>query len=613
MKKHVRFLASALSLVLALSLCAPALAAEGEEENYLKVDVQDLVDGAMDPSYIDTSLLVDGQAMIEAYRAAHPGELEGLDINDLLAREGYQEPMEAYMEDYGYATQEKAEQSLYLSYIWDQENLAKLHAQADAYREADPESWERFDADAYLAKAWSWTTKEKYMEMYGLYTEEDFADQLYMEYMNNSFSSDWWNQLTPNPVTLWVNGELCATDGDGVLTVVDGTSYVDVETLNAILGTKLEGDKLPVRDAAEAAGWDVVWNENTFEAVLVDRESMMAVLEEKLGGLSLMLDKLRAQVPTEGKSLQTKTEGTLSVTLFHTLDGDRTVNATYQGEALQQGGILNETLTYDATELMGLIPDSAKALLRQELGKADAAGLDELMGKGSISIIQNPEEETMWVNFPALSLLDKTIGEDAWLALDIDELPSSDAPLPEAYYQLLLDMLAETASVEATWNSFTETLELLTPVGEATLTADSLTWTLTTAQANEALSDKLGQEVSAFKELNVTFSATAGGKITLDMALRLDKEGITDFALAQIMENSYSSYTMFSSMLGSLPDGRLTCHLDSDGKTTSETMTLHIVNQCEITLEAAGKITETTELPMTMPPEGAQVIENDPV
>ncbi len=194
MKKHIRFLASALSLALALSLCAPALAAEGQytangesvptipaganPEDYLTLNVQDLLDGAMDPDNIDSSFLVDGQAMIEEYRAAHPGELEALDINDLLKREGYPEPMEAYMEDYGYETEEEAEQALLLGYISNREWLNDIHAQADAYRAANPASWASFDPEAYLSEEWGWYTKEEYMEIYGLYTEEDFADEL---------------------------------------------------------------------------------------------------------------------------------------------------------------------------------------------------------------------------------------------------------------------------------------------------------------------------------------------------------------------------------------------------------------------------------------------------
>ncbi len=515
MKKHIRFLTGALSLVLALSLCAPALAAEGQytvggesvptipagadPEDYWTLDVQDLLDAAMDPSYIDISLTGEEQAAIEEYMDSLSG------------------------------------------------------------------------------------------------------------------SQDWWEQ--PEHVTLYVGGELLATDGDGVLTVVDGVSYVDVATLNAILGTELEGDKLPVRAAADAAGWDVVWNPNTYEAILVDRESVMAALEEKLGGLDLILGKLRELNPPEGKSLRTESEGTLTFTQFNTLDGDATVKAGLQLEALQRDGITNETLSYEAEEVLALIPDSLRAAMEHDLSKADAAHLDELLGKGSISIIQNPEEGTMWVNFPALALLDKTIGEDAWIAQAMEETVSADTSLAEAAYQNLLNQLAEDDFWGAgyVWEDFMEDLDGLKPVGKATLNADGLTWTLDTASANAAAAESMGEGVALFKECEIDFHAAPSGKVSLALAIRLDMDGIAAAGMSQVVGGNSSYAALAYSLMNGMPDFRLTYRMEADGKTTTENMELHVKNQYELALEFTGAVTETADRPLTMPPEGAQIIENDPV
>ena len=106
---------------------------------------------AYEAAWMDWQMQEEARA-VEEYRTAHPGELEGLDLNILLARQGYREPMEAYMSDFGIATEEEAVTRLLADYVSSRRLAQERHALAEEYRAADPEGWEGFDVDAYLAE-----------------------------------------------------------------------------------------------------------------------------------------------------------------------------------------------------------------------------------------------------------------------------------------------------------------------------------------------------------------------------------------------------------------------------------------------------------------------------
>ena len=172
---------------------------------------------------------------IEAYRADHPGELEGLDLAFLLERKGYREPLQAYMDDMGIATEEAARNALLLEYITSRLLTQERHAQAEAYRSSDPASWESFDPDAYLAEKWPWYTKEEFMTstFFGPFdTEEELADYLYIEYMETR--NDPWGLWDRQGLSLVVNGQ---TNYNAIVTEENWVTYTDGATLNAILGT----------------------------------------------------------------------------------------------------------------------------------------------------------------------------------------------------------------------------------------------------------------------------------------------------------------------------------------------------------------------------------------
>ncbi len=120
----------------------------------------------------------------------------------------------------------------------------------------------------------------------------------------------------------------------------------------------------------------------------------------------------------------------------------------------------------------------------------------------------------------------------------------------------------------------------------------------------------MGGDAALFKECEISFSAAPSGRIALDLALRLDMEALAAAGMSQAVDGDSSYAVLAYSLMNILPDFRLTCHAETDGKTTAETMELHIKNQCRIALESAGTVTETDDLPMAQPPEGALILED---
>ena len=67
-------------------------------------------------------------------------------------------------------------EALYETEIW---------AFAQQYKENHPEEWTAFDADAWYEQEWSdfFASKEEYMEYYDLPSEEEFREDLWVEYV----------------------------------------------------------------------------------------------------------------------------------------------------------------------------------------------------------------------------------------------------------------------------------------------------------------------------------------------------------------------------------------------------------------------------------------------
>lgn len=583
----------------------------------------------------------------EEYRAAHPGELEGLDYQWLLERRGYREPMEAYMEDMGFQSQEEARNSLLEFYINSRLEAQERHLLVENYRAADPESWESFDAEAYLAQEWSWYDKDRFMRSRGLLTEEDLREYLYIEMVNDLGLPDW--SRGNGEVSLVVNGWERYDSG---ITAEGGVSYLPVQELNDILGTTLTGEEpVAIRTAAQAAGWDVVWNESSNQVVLLDRERLTRgiVLPERmdvdgeqtdyieydLSGFEGLIRRLFSLAEVkEGQSYRTTGTCELTLTSFNTLDGDESRRVELTTDVLVRDDVVDVTLTLNAAQVLELLSRPTLDALARELPKFAFQDLKTLLTGCKAELIWDPGAGRAYWNIPLLSLLEDGAGE-VWYSVELDTgtgltagellkvIRSQDWSVGELAYEYLLAQSGESYlgadEVYRDWTQLYGTLNGLFGADTITEKDGAIAWSLTGERMNQMVGNVIGgylwgyyegedrPELRPFKEYDLSLTIDQAGRVETSAAIRLDMDALADMATDS--EWMGVGGTALVTWLLNLLDFRYTSTAAATAGHGEGTAQFHWKNQFKLEVETASDRREVKDAPRTAPPEGAEIVE----
>lgn len=694
--KAKRFLSFVVSLSLAVSLAAPAMAQEGTEDGFLDryafIDqyiantpaAEDFDDEAWYQEYVawdvddmtkeeymewlelseeefraemwqsyawEMGLPIYEEAeaaydayVVEYYEAAHPGELEGLSTEDLLARMGYTEtltPVEQFIKDWGLDGEDEVRPALLRAYALERLNAEKLHADFLAYQGEYPEKWAEFDADAYFGEqyAYGFDSKEEYMETMEL-SEEVFVEIMFVEYVEynrweweHEGEDNWYwdGQDYERLITLYVNGQPVDTD----VTAADGVTYADPAVLGDILGTKFPGsDPISIRSAAEAAGWDVTWNSYRRQVVLLDREKLLTGVivpglgwvEEDISGLDRLAEKAQTVgTPEPGQSYQTTGTVDIAYTALNSLDGDETYTAQLKVEALTRDKVSEVSLSMDLAGLLDLLPKEALEEAKAQLPKT-ARDLKTLLKGLKADLIWDGETGELYVNAPIVALVDPTpgISADTWYAFDLSELLEAEtgtASVPEALYESLLEKSGTGwAGAGDAYSDFMMEkglFHILFGPHAVTEKNGTLTWKLDGEMISAALDAFMGAtgkpggwgDASLFKECRLEVTMDSKGNTSYDMAFRPDVEGIT----AAIYENSDPYYSLMGSLFAwrllGMTDFRVAASGQSSAKGGASSLELHWKNSFKLALDMDTARKEVKTAPRTTPPDGAEIVE----
>lgn len=559
-------LALALALVLCLGLCTPALA------------TKDPVEGYVDP--------------VEQYALDHPEEIAALDVDELLAQWGYEDvnmtAQELFLQMNGEdgETVEAAVQRHYIRARLDVETFCQL---AELYRAEEPEQWAAFDADAYFEETfmgeYNWKDKAQFVSDESILTDEEFADYMFVHYMDfprwddNDLASDGEPALT-----LVVNG----VASDVAIAANDWTTYADAAALRAILGETAvapgyEGP-VPIREAAENAGWDVVWYPGSWDyeadqVCLWNRDIMLREIEPRVAAYQQVVEAVeglaRRTLFSETPLRQTQTV-TLTFKKFDTLDGDKTYTMKGRAEAVYQKGVADVTMTLDLSALVELLPaDTVKYMALSMDLTADQ--LREELSAYKIELILDFNQGATAVRVPLLDRLNPGLGE--WHSEYSDQLKLLATPsYAQRAYQSMVDLSERTGG---TWaRQFMEepsaAEKLALEPDSIQKTGSTLTWTLKTDQFNAAFLalDEIGYPsldgVDPFKKMDLTLRISGDESYDLSFAMRpnMDCPGIEDYGTLGAWFSGVSMVQDF--------DLSLTAHGDSRQATVSGK--LHVKN-----------------------------------
>ena len=188
-----KLLTSMLVLAMSLSLLTPALAVEAPEIPSVPdvfPDVAVAVTTTPDESLSDGE--PEWEAEKTAWLAAHPEEAASFDADAWFASiYGDYSTKEDYLYWNG-STEEDFQQEMLDEYIAFQLYQEERRTTVEAYETAHPGTLAAFDADAWFETnygAYDYT-KEEYMVLYGLATEEDFLLDMQYEYVSGLLEAD---------------------------------------------------------------------------------------------------------------------------------------------------------------------------------------------------------------------------------------------------------------------------------------------------------------------------------------------------------------------------------------------------------------------------------------
>ena len=623
-----------LSLILALSLAVPALAAPAPDA--APTDGVYTVDGEPAPTYTPGEAIPISAILPEATNDAALGVIGGADGPTAIFTTS---PV-----DWGVLLNE--------SYM-------NSDTAIEWFKEKHPERVEALRANVknfYEQEYGEYWTAEQYMEEFGV-TEEQFLEDMVEEQLLRLYfdeGSQWIADMQKEAmggvvgqIGVMVNGTYVQFP-DAIPEVTNGRTMVPVRALVETLGGEVDyqddvvtftmggyayefaigsttvkvsatadNDKdtpkpediemdcapylkggrtyVPVRFISEALGYEVGWDSAYQTAVLLDRDALANQIDQDF----TILNKVQANKGIgmeEGKNYRADAKGNISLTLFDTLNGNKTYKADLTAKQLFNTDAASADLSLKLSD--NVMDELIKYLISSNSPEEDIAAVREQMEK-VLDTLEDVEiiltrEGAAWFRTP---ILDELAGEDnVWLGMDLGaewgELAftqAGDATIGTVlaymadkdsapYYQSVLGMAEMLADIYGD-DKFT------TSGGTSTLTIDLDT--LMGLYADMGLDESDMEEAkAAFKEYKIVMKVDSKGGAVMTCAMETNPQS-------------------------GVPGMKITMDVTQSGGNVSMTMSYHIANMGEMKLTLTQTQKATSDKPMTQPPEGATLVDMD--
>lgn len=615
MKRNL--LSLVLALTLSLSLAAPAVAAEAPAPEPPSLDaVQTLGQlGVLSAYDVDPA----------AWLAAHPDEAAAFDPHAYFAENyPYYDSEEEYMELWDLASQADFAENMKLEWAFDR---AQIEADEAAWAQAQaqhPEETARFLAefDGWFAGEYRWYgSLDAYCQDVG-FTEGQALNYLFNEWkgqqdaeaaaqtQRDAFLTAHGGK--PGQLNVMVNG-VCLADAQPY--AEDGVTYVSAKALNEALGTELKGDEqgfLALREAAQAAGCDVAWDAAYNTAVVTGMDALAAAADEDFTVANQLITG-----PMDGKTRTTTSKLDMDVTVFNSLDGDKTYRVTGKATAAIRDGSGSLSLELDLSGLAKLpgLSDLLASMLEDEMmSPLDLVKLGAAVKNFKLDAMLDRESGTMYLRSPLLAVLfPDQIGKDTWLSI------------PYTTDLTVGGMFLSTARIGA-WSAtpaevWDKTLEGFAPIAallgdqrfapkgdgwDYTITKDDLTQLLAQLmpEPDGYYDPYAGMDWSTlFRDFEVDLHVKADGAVTGDYVMRPDYGAAMD----ALMPGMGPVMTTVMPMLDFQIQGT---YKHSGTRQTSE-LTYHFKNTLELSLTATADTKVGGEAPARAPGDKDTVVSAD--
>ncbi|MEG0598251.1 MAG: hypothetical protein RR502_09420, partial [Oscillospiraceae bacterium] len=340
----------------------------------------------------------------------------------------------------------------------------------------------------------------------------------------------------PGQMNVLLNGK-CIPLSAGQIKSLGGTIFLPADVLSKALGVTVKGNAdgyAPVRTSAEAAGFDVFWEQDYQTVVLVDRKGIVAKLDADFSQAQTLLTRaLAASLPEAGQAYASNESLTANVKLFNTLDGDSSYTLSCKASSIQKDGSISGSVTLDVAGLLRQLSAEEKEMMTEMLPKK--LTLNQLISLAAglqINYILDAKDESLSVNIPALATFVEGYGKDKWVQMDVTGLSDLLETTEIGSLGSMIYDFARTTSYGGDYLDYYANLTGNLATVKAFLGNDrfkeqngTLTYQLDTATVNGLIADLTsvsysGPVENAFRTANLSLALTDGGKFSTSFNLR---------------------------------------------------------------------------------------------
>lgn len=373
---------------------------------------------------------------------------------------------------------------------------------------------------------------------------------------------------------------------------------------------------IPVRFISEALGYDVQWDSYYNTAVITDLDALAEQIDKDF----TIYNKMAAKSALTGKTRKSVGSGRADVTLFDTLNGDKTGKATCSYDLAASTAGASGKIEYDFSELWALIEGyipmplslTDDTLINPKADEyaeqyAQTLELVKSLMKGSLDVRVDLEKGKAYLSMPGLfeamgSYMEEAgmqIPKDAWLSTsmgdsaDMDELIAMMGQTT-TMGKLLTSMISYDYLAAESYDSVLEAAELFGKLyGDAKFTRKGSSYVMTLTK--EDLVDLMGDDyaagdLDALSKFDYTMTVKDNGDVDVSAQcnVALSGDGLNLGDMVAI------------SSKGSTRGGK-----------SESTMDLHIKNVLKVTVKLQETVTETDKAPEVTPPSDALVLPLD--
>jgi len=226
-------------------------------------------------------------------------------------------------------------------------------------------------------------------------------------------------EMEYDPLTRTITAEL----GDGSLELVIGSDKMIInadgeESAETIAAPFIKRNTayIPIRAVADAFGYEVFWDKDYSSVVLIDTARLIEEIDKDFAVLNSLLDMPLRQLESGGGTIRTVLDAVITMTLFDSLDGDKTAKMGANITILSDGSNFSLTGHIDIAQLLSMIFYNDPYVYDEE----DILEIEELismLSDISAEIIYNHDEGVIYIKSPLLDQLLPDFPAGAWLSV----------------------------------------------------------------------------------------------------------------------------------------------------------------------------------------------------